>query len=132
MIAAALLGVVVVVGLSQVRSPGPPLPEPAPLAGSAQVAPKISPLDPPLRREPVLEPVTRKERGGRRGTLVLGSNLAAFVRERGAVLGMTPLSVVLPAGKHRLSLKTADGLFSTEIEVLVPAGGTLTRQVALQ
>ncbi|MDQ3263620.1 MAG: protein kinase [Myxococcota bacterium] len=67
-----------------------------------------------------------------RGTLQLQSDVPAFVRQGGKDLGMTPLTLTLPAGNAKLELRTPDGTLTTAVTVQVPAGGEVTRKVRLQ
>ncbi len=74
-----------------------------------------------------IEPVRRPKRA--RGKLIVRSNAAAWVKDRGRVLGMTPLTQTLAAGTHRFTVESADGSKRVELEVVVPAGGQVERDV---
>lgn len=65
------------------------------------------------------------------GTLVLTSDRPALARIRSKDLGMTPLTVRLTSGKHRIALESLDGAHRATVEVEVPKTGTLKRHVAL-
>lgn len=67
-----------------------------------------------------------------RGTLRITSSAPALVREGDQELGMTPLTVELAAGKHRLELSTPDGRRSRRLDVTLRPGEELTRHVQLR
>jgi hypothetical protein len=66
------------------------------------------------------------------GTLTVQSDVLAVVEASGRKLGMTPLTIQLPAGRHHLTLRPAGGGRATSVDVEVPAGGKVRRQVKLR
>lgn len=101
------------------KAPALPPSEPAELA-AAKVAERRQKEKAPPRPAP--KP---------KGTLSLASDVPAFVREKGVELGMTPLTVSLPAGRHWLSLESPDGKSSAQLEVTVVGGEATSREVKL-
>jgi hypothetical protein len=118
-------------------------PPSAPSAEQAAPAPAKAPRQPNEPRPPAASAArpaendgdeagaSRSNRQNREATLVLRCNTLAMVRENGKELGMTPLSLTLPAGTHLLELTTPDGRAQTRVSVTLKAGETQTRTVAL-
>jgi serine/threonine protein kinase len=69
---------------------------------------------------------------GARGTLVVESDVPAIVRENGAELGRTPLTVSVPAGDHHLLIQTVDMREQVAVDVTVPEQGRIVRRVELE
>jgi serine/threonine protein kinase len=67
-----------------------------------------------------------------KGTLIIHCDVPAIVREYGKDLGVTPLTLTVPAGPHRLQLTTTDRHEETLVEVNVPAGEQVFRSVTLR
>ncbi|HEX4621046.1 MAG TPA: serine/threonine-protein kinase [Myxococcaceae bacterium] len=88
------------------------------------------------RREDVkpqaLSPKGAHAPAGAHGTLVLESDVPAIVRENGAELGKTPLTVSMLAGDHHLSLQTVDMREQVAVDVTVPEQGRIVRRVELE
>jgi predicted secreted protein len=111
---------------------------PEPLAGAAPAAegpPPASPVQAQAEaRSERRSPQSREPgpRRGGRGTLVLTASSPAFVRSGELDLGLTPVTVQLPAGRHALELQSADGTRGAKVEVEVPRGGTVETKVTLQ
>ncbi len=66
-----------------------------------------------------------------KGSLVLHSDVPAFVRANGRELGMTPITVNFPSGRVKLELQTADRAKAVELEVMIVAGEQVSRRVLL-
>lgn len=62
-------------------------------------------------------------------TLVLQSDEPAMVSENNKPLGMTPLTIQLAPGKHRLKLQTVSGDRSEQLELLLKSGEQAQRRV---
>jgi serine/threonine protein kinase len=69
---------------------------------------------------------------GAHGTLVLESDVPAIVRENGAELGRTPLTLSMLAGEHHLSVQTIDMREQMTVDVTVPEQGRIVRRVELE
>ncbi len=93
----------------------------APRPAPATVEPALVPA--PAQREPA------RPRG--KGSLVLHSDVPAFVRANGRDLGMTPITVSFPAGPVKLQLSSPDGRRSALLEVTILAGEQVNRRVQL-
>ncbi|MFL5322182.1 MAG: serine/threonine protein kinase [Myxococcaceae bacterium] len=65
------------------------------------------------------------------GSLVLQADTAAMVSENNKALGMTPLTLQLSAGKHKLKLTTVSGDRSATVDVTIKGGEQVTKKVEL-
>jgi hypothetical protein len=102
-----------------------PAPDPRP-AAAAQVAPTApAPSLPPPAPEPIVE-------APQHGTVSIATTPeGAEVLRNGAVIGTTPMQLVLPAGEHTLELRRSDFAPSV-VPIDIVAGKQVTLDLALQ
>ncbi|MBX5483756.1 MAG: hypothetical protein IRZ16_18180, partial [Myxococcaceae bacterium] len=101
--------------------------EPAPIQAPAPAAEAVKATDDDGAQEPHARPPVRSGRA----TLVLTSDRPALARTGGRELGMTPITVTLTSGRHRLVLQTLDGQTTRTVEIDMPRGGTVKHHVAM-
>ncbi len=77
-------------------------------------------------------PGTGRTAEGLPGTVIIDANVPAVITRGGKELGTTPAKLSLPPGKYKLKVATPDGALSTEVEVVVVAGGSSKRTVQLK
>ncbi|HLL54823.1 MAG TPA: protein kinase [Myxococcaceae bacterium] len=104
-----------------------PTPEPSPSGDTPPRAPEA-----PVRAAGGEDPgASRPSRKGGEGKLELRSDSLALVKKDGKELGMTPLSLTLPAGTHEFELISPDGRRQKRVTVSIKSGEHRTEPVTL-
>jgi hypothetical protein len=111
---------------NRARPPARPAPptRPAPPIAARPTAPAPAPT--PAQHD---EPAPAQQAMGR---LQLDAEPYAIVSLGGRRLGITPIDVQLPAGSCTLTLRNPEQGLSTTYRVTIPAGGSVSRRVALE
>lgn len=130
LILAGLAGVVLWRWLPKVRWPASSPDAPSLTPPDARAGPAVdSGVRPTPEETP--RPHDKVRPRSRPGSLTVRSDAPAFLYEKGTALGMTPVTLTLPAGRHTLEVRSPDGSSSTSLDVLIPPGGEVVREVHL-
>ncbi len=102
-------------------------------------SPAVDVADPPIEEERVgpgpmkpIKPSGKRQKDVVKGFVTIDANVPARVVVGGKDVGLTPIKLTLPVGKHRLKLATPDGAQAGDLDLTIIAGGNGRRTVVLR